>query len=85
MNNGGTTHLIQNLFQTLILILILFDFCNNKKFYQQMKNLFFVQIILIYSVSINSMKIHSDPLPDAFDYLSNIDPTIIQSVRYHST
>ena len=43
--------------------------------------LLFLLVILIVS----SFKIRQNTLPSAFDYLSNIDPTILQSVRYHST
>ena len=44
-----------------------------------------LKICAILLLCINAFKFRKDPLPDAFDYLSNIDPSIIQSVRYAST
>ena len=40
-----------------------------------------ILIFLIVIIDVNSFKIRQNTLPSAFDYLSNIDPTILQSVR----
>ena len=44
-----------------------------------------LSLLIILLIHVNSFKIHRNSLPEAFDYLSNVDPTILQSVRYAST